>query len=631
MIYARYSSDRQREESIEGQLRECTDYAMKNNLTLLGTYVDRALSARTADRPDFQRMIADSAKGLFDVVLVWKLDRFSRDRYDSAHYKHVLKKNGVRVISIKENISDGPEGIILESMLEGYAEYYSAELAQKIRRGQHDNAMKCMNNGGNTPLGYYVDKATGRLEINPETAPYVQELFARYADGERLAVLQAEMEERGLRSKRGNAYTVSVLSNLLKNRKYIGEYKYGDVITPDGIPAIIDKELFERVQMRMAANKKAPARAKAEEEYLLTTKLYCGDCGRLMAGESGKGCKGIVYHYYKCSGAKRRLGCKKKAIKKHWIEETVVKLTVSKVLTDEAIDRIADAILVMQEQGDTMTPVLKQQLQQCEAEIRNVMKAIRQGIITETTKECLENLETQRDSLKASILQLQLERRKFTKEEIVEWISKYKYGNINDLDYRKEIIDTFVNSVFVYDDKLVLTYNYKDGTETLTLQEIESVLSSNLTSMCPPNKKTIRPDGLFCLVWYSRYRTRKGRHQCAHWCKTVSGGHCFSPRKSPIGLRMQAHACRRKPIRYSRSPHPYPKGWAFSFFRYFSFRPVGEGHDPPGSNRLIRSAFSAPPWTFQAPSNTKRGRRGCIFLFLVARQGLVCIFADGRK
>ena len=486
VIYARYSSDRQREESIEGQIRECTDYAMRNNLTLIGTYVDRALSARTADRPDFQRMIADSAKGLFDVVLVWKLDRFSRDRYDSAHYKHVLKKNGVRVISIKENISDGPEGIILESMLEGYAEYYSAELAQKIRRGQHDNAMKCMNNGGNTPLGYYVDKATGRLEVNPETAPYVQELFARYADGERLTVLQAEMEERGLRSRRGNAYTVSVLSNLLKNRKYIGEYKYGDVITPDGIPAIIDKELFERVQMRMAANKKAPARAKAEEEYLLTTKLYCGDCGRLMAGESGKGCKGIVYHYYKCSGAKRRLGCKKKAIKKHWIEETVVKLTVSKVLTDEAIDRIADAILVMQEQGDTMTPVLKQQLQQCEAEIRNVMKAIRQGIITETTKECLEDLETQRDSLKASILQLQLERRKFTKEEIVEWISKYKYGNINDLDYRKEIIDTFVNSVFVYDDKLVLTYNYKDGTETLTLQEIESVLSSNLTSMCPP-------------------------------------------------------------------------------------------------------------------------------------------------
>lgn len=161
-------------------------------------------------------------------------------------------------------------------------------------------------------------------------------------------------------------------------------------------------------------------------------------------------------------------------------------MTITKVLTDDAIDRIADAILVMQEQGDTMTPVLKQQLQQCETEIRNVMKAIRQGILTETTKACLEELETQRDSLKASILQLQLERHKFTKEEIVDWISKYKYGNIDDPDYRKEIIDTFVNSVFVYDDKLVLTYNYKDGTETLTLQEIDAALSSNLDGMCPP-------------------------------------------------------------------------------------------------------------------------------------------------
>ena len=319
VIYARYSSDRQREESIEGQIRECTNYAMHNDITLIGSYIDRALSARTADRPDFQRMIADSAKGLFDVVLVYKLDRFSRDRYDSAHYKHVLKKNGVRVISIKENISDGPEGIILESMLEGYAEYYSAELAQKIRRGQYENASKCMNNGGNTPLGYMVDKKTCALVIDPEMAPIVKEIFTRYANGDAISNIQKDLEARGVRSRRGNAYSVSVLSNLIKNRKYIGEYKYGDVITPDGIPAIIEKELFERVQNRMKTNKKAPAKSKAEEEYLLTTKLYCGDCGRLMAGESGKGAKGVIYHYYKCSGAKRRLGCKKKAIKKHWI------------------------------------------------------------------------------------------------------------------------------------------------------------------------------------------------------------------------------------------------------------------------------------------------------------------------
>ena len=177
VIYARYSSDRQREESIEGQLRECTEYARKNNLTLLGTYVDRALSARTADRPDFQRMIADSAKGVFDVVLVWKLDRFSRDRYDSAHYKHILKKNGVRLISIKENISDGPEGIILESMLEGYAEYYSAELSQKIRRGQQDNAIKCMNNGGIPRWATMWTRQRGNLILTPKQRPMFGNCF----------------------------------------------------------------------------------------------------------------------------------------------------------------------------------------------------------------------------------------------------------------------------------------------------------------------------------------------------------------------------------------------------------------------------------------------------------------------
>ena len=142
VIYARYSSDSQREESIEGQIRECTEYAKRNGITILGTYIDHALSARSADRPEFQRMIKDAEKELFEIVLVWKLDRFSRDRYDSAYYKHILKKHGIKVVSAKENISEGPEGIILESMLEGMAEYYSVELSQKIKRGQMENALK---------------------------------------------------------------------------------------------------------------------------------------------------------------------------------------------------------------------------------------------------------------------------------------------------------------------------------------------------------------------------------------------------------------------------------------------------------------------------------------------------------
>ena len=182
VIYARYSSDNQREESIEGQLRECMAYCKKNDITVLRTYIDRAMSAKTDHRPDFQRMIKDSAKGLFDVIIVWKLDRFARNRYDSAHYKAQLRKYGVKVLSATENISDGPEGIILESMLEGMAEYYSAELSEKVIRGHTENALKSKYNGGTPTFGYVIDKDM-QYQIDPRTAPAVLEMFTMYDEG----------------------------------------------------------------------------------------------------------------------------------------------------------------------------------------------------------------------------------------------------------------------------------------------------------------------------------------------------------------------------------------------------------------------------------------------------------------
>ena len=172
-------------------------------------------------------MIKDSAKELFEIVLVWKLGRFSRDRYDSAHYKHILKKNGVKVISAKEHISEGPEGIILEAMLEGYAEYYSdsAELSQKIRRGQKENALKCKNNGGGIPLGYIVGP-DGILAADPLTAPLVKEIFTRYDAGESISAITASLNEHGLKTSKGKAFKIGRVSLMLKNRKYIGEHNH---------------------------------------------------------------------------------------------------------------------------------------------------------------------------------------------------------------------------------------------------------------------------------------------------------------------------------------------------------------------------------------------------------------------
>ena len=182
VIYARYSSDSQREESIDGQLRECYAFAEKQGISIMDTYIDRALSAKTDNRPAFQQMIKDSAKQKFDLIIVWKLDRFARNRYDSARYKNTLKKNNVKVVSATENISDGSEGILLESVLEGMAEYYSADLSEKVTRGMTENALKCKFNGGTVPIGYVINKEQF-FEVDPVKAPYVVEAFEAYANG----------------------------------------------------------------------------------------------------------------------------------------------------------------------------------------------------------------------------------------------------------------------------------------------------------------------------------------------------------------------------------------------------------------------------------------------------------------
>ena len=499
VIYARYSSDSQREESIEGQLRECREYAERNNMTIVGTYIDRALSAKTADRPEFQHMIKDSAKELFEIVLVWKLDRFSRDRYDSAHYKHILKKNGVKVVSAKEHISEGPEGIILEAMLEGYAEFYSAELSEKIHRGQKENALKGKNNGGGVPLGYLLDKKAQKLVIDPTTAPLVVEVFEKYADGKSVRSIVEDFNARGLKTKRGQPFNINSFSSLLKNRKYIGEYRYQDVVIEGGVPAIVPEDLFNRVQERMEKNRHAPAMAKAKEDYLLTTKLFCGKCERMMVGESGKSHTGAMHYYYKCSGAKRLKDCDKKAVRKDWIERVVVRLTMQRVMDEEKINRLIDAILVMQEQEDITTPALRSQLAETESSIGNILKAIEQGIFTPSTKQRLDELEARKEEILVNIQTAELQKPKLTREQMTAWFEQFRHGDPANRDFQKRLIDTFVNAVYVFDDKLVLTYNYQHGTQIISLDEIASALSSDFDGDTPPKARlTVSVSLLLC-------------------------------------------------------------------------------------------------------------------------------------
>ena len=437
VIYARYSSDNQREASIEGQIRECTAFAEKNGITVLRHYIDRAISAKTDNRPEFQNMIKDGNKKLFDMIIVWKLDRFARNRYDSARYKAQLKKNGVKVVSATEVISDGAEGIILESMLEGFAEYYSVDLSEKVVRGMTDNALKCMFNGGTLPMGYVID-AEQHFQIDPVTAPYILDAFKQYDEGTTMKQIRDWLNEQGMKNTRGNPLTYNSVQHL----------------------------------------------------------LFCGYCGAYLCGESGTSRTGVVHHYYKCvSVKKKRKECHKKPVKKGWIEDLVVSETMKMIMDDDAIEAIVSMLMELQEQDNTNIPLYERQLQETNTKIRNLINAIQQGVLTKSTKESLEELEAAKEELETRLANEQLSKPpKISAEFMTFWLHRFRKLDVTKQSHRKMLIDTFINAIYLYDDKMLITFNYKDGTKKITFSEIQEAskrdASGSDLECSPAPKKT---------------------------------------------------------------------------------------------------------------------------------------------
>ena len=222
VVYARYSSHRQGEQSIEGQLAEAYKYAALHGLRIIHEYIDRAMTGRNDNREQFQAMLRDTEKGMFDTIILWKVDRFGRNREEIALNKHRCRENGVDVVYVAEYIPSSAEGVILDSVLEGMAEYYSLQLSQNILRGQRASAEKCQCTGGNRPLGYSVDPQTKKFVINPEEAPTVRLIFDLYAQGKTTADIVRILNSKGLRNTHGKTFTKNSLDSVLKNEKYIG-------------------------------------------------------------------------------------------------------------------------------------------------------------------------------------------------------------------------------------------------------------------------------------------------------------------------------------------------------------------------------------------------------------------------
>lgn len=485
VIYARYSDSKQREGSIEGQLKACYDFAERNGYNVIGEYIDRAISARTANRPNFQKMIRESSKKLFQGVLVYHMDRFSRNRNDSTTYKDSLRKNGVRVISICEPISKGASGILLESMLDGLAEYYSVELSEKVKRGHHTNADKAMSNGGTTPLGYKIENH--HYVLDEEKAPIVKEIFQKYASGWSMKKICDDLNARQLKTAQGVAFNKNSLHTLLKNRKYLGIYIYDGNEIPGGMPQIIDQELFDKVQDVMKANKKAPARSRARAEYILSGKLFCGYCRNGMVGVSANkkiNGESQIYNYYRCKTSLHQKTCKKKTVRKEYIEDIVIS-ECKRLLTAPNIKRIAKEVVKIAQSMEDNSEIkrLEKSVKELENSKENQMVNLRACKDDAVRNMLLEDLSKLAADIKAATEQLEREKARHylvTEDQVIEYLTRLAKGDISNLTYRKALVRTFIKNIFLYDDKLIIAFTTGDEDVTIEdnlLDRIESDLS----------------------------------------------------------------------------------------------------------------------------------------------------------
>ena len=455
-IYARYSSNNQTEQSIEGQIRVCREFAQRNGIIIVGTYIDRATTGTNDNREAFQQMLKDSDKKSFDYVLVYKLDRFSRNKYEMAIHRKYLKDNGVKILSAMENIPETPEGVLLESLLEGMNQYYSEELSQKTLRGLRETRIKGNFPGGRVNFGYRVKNQ--KAVIHEEEAAIVREIFSRYANGARLIDLANELNERGILNK-GKKFSTNVLYYMLENKKYIGLHTNRGVTYDNIFPAIVSKEVFDAVQKRILANKYG--KHVSDVDYLLKGKVFCGYCGKpLHSATGGKplhsatgtSSNGTIWRYYKCGSIKKRTGCQNESLKKEQLEQIVLDTLKKALIEPNNLSIVVNGIIELHRQqltDDTQLRILEKESQHTEKAIANLLTAIEAGIFTDSTKSRLQELEEKKKELEEKILVEKSKVKASISREEIETYLKYAIQQSP-----KPLLDLLLQKVVVYKDRI---------------------------------------------------------------------------------------------------------------------------------------------------------------------------------
>ena len=552
VLYGRYSSHNQKDISVEQQFEKGYELAAEYGIRIIDTYADRAVSGRTDKRRDFQRMMTDAAKGKFRYVIAWKSNRMGRNMLEALINEARLQDLGVRVLYVEEDFDDTAAGRFAARSMMNVNQFYSENMAEDIKRGLYDNAANCMVANGHLPYGYKADE-TLHYAIDEPKAAVIREIFTRVSCGEAFVDIMASLNARGIKTSYGRPWGRSSFQKILSNERYRGIYIYGDVRKEGGIPRIISDELYFKVQEVITTKKNPQGRHRVNGDYLLTGKLFCGHCKSPMTGVSGTGRSGNLHYYYVCQKRRTEKTCDKKNVRRDEIELQVAQAIKDYALKDDVIEWIADSTVAYNErkEAESKVGILEDQLAGTEHGIKNIMSAIEQGIITETTKSRLVELESERATIKANIAAARADIVTVSRDDIISGLEMFRDGDVHDKKYQARLFDTFLVAVYAYDDDLRLVFSFSGNKNTIQIP-IESAVNAveNNEAECsfklcsaPPKEKGIRMDAFFRFIKQNFVR----EHRFAQMRQEPA-----VPPQTPRGLRPQTApptAAAERPLR----------------------------------------------------------------------------------
>ena len=483
--YCRFSSDAQRDGySIDAQVRAIKEWASREGHVVKKFYIDEARTGTNDNRDEFQQMIADAATGTFQAVVVHKLDRFARDRYDSAVYRHKLKAHGVRVVSVLEPLDDSPESVMMEAVLEGMAEYYSKNLSREVRKGKTEAARAAKHNGGIVPYGFALTE-DGHYTVAPDEAAVIREMFAMLDNGSSYADVARWAKAKGLKSRRGTIMDGYTVRRIIGNPMLIGNYVFAripsatqaPIVVENAFEAIITPEQYQRIQAKIAAQKHAPRSRNKGDDYLLTGYLFCEECGNHLYGYSAKqkyqkldgSLQVYIRSHYRCS-RRRGTGCHLRSFVKSTLEDFVFG-AIDEVLfkgptVDWIVVELSERLKKRTASADEASSVLKSY----ERELKNIygkrdrlLDLYLSGDISKAAySEKAHDLETRAEYLQSEIKRMTPAAPvSVSAAALKKALTAYAdSANADSPEYKKRILSTFVEKITISNEHIVIYFKF---------------------------------------------------------------------------------------------------------------------------------------------------------------------------